>query len=45
MTIPDYQTLMLPLLKLASDDEEHSILAWFCPHRATRRFPSGAAQK
>jgi restriction system protein len=25
MAIPDYQTLMLPLLKLASDEQEHSL--------------------
>src|SRR3989344_7899021 len=25
MTIPDYQTIMLPLLKLAGDKKEHSI--------------------
>ena len=25
MAIPDYQTVMLPLLKLASDDKEHQI--------------------
>ena len=25
MAIPDYQSFMLPLLKLASDGEEHSI--------------------
>ena len=25
MPIPDYQTVMLPLLKYASDDEEHSL--------------------
>jgi restriction endonuclease Mrr len=25
MSIPDYQSLMLPLLKLASDGQEHSL--------------------
>ena len=25
MTIPDYQTIMLPLLKIAGDKKEHSI--------------------
>jgi len=25
MTIPDYQTIMLPLLKFASDNQEHSL--------------------
>jgi restriction system protein len=25
MAIPDYQTIMLPLLKFASDEKEHSI--------------------
>lgn len=25
MAIPDYQTLMLPLLKFASDQKEHSV--------------------
>jgi len=25
MTIPDFQTIMLPLLQFASDGEEHSI--------------------
>jgi restriction system protein len=25
MTIPDYQTVMLPLLRLASDEQEHSV--------------------
>jgi restriction system protein len=25
VTIPDYQTVMLPLLRLASDGQEHSV--------------------
>ena len=25
MAIPDYQTIMLPLLKFAGDDQEHSL--------------------
>ena len=25
MAIPDYQTIMLPLLKFAGDNEEHSL--------------------
>jgi len=25
MAIPDYQTIMLPLLKFASDGQEHSL--------------------
>ncbi len=25
MTMPDYQTVMLPLLRLASDEQEHSV--------------------
>ena len=25
MAIPDYQTIMLPLLKYSGDDEEHSL--------------------
>lgn len=25
MTIPDYQTVMLPLLRLAADGKEHSV--------------------